>query len=89
MILYVIYLHRLQEPPKNRALIEHPLVTCTPHLGASTHEAQSRVAVEIAQQFVDARDGKSLFGAVSSLVIEYTCRYVHKLVRWQFTHCKS
>ena len=38
----------------------------TPHLGASTTEAQTRVAEEIAQQFIDARDGKSLFGAVSA-----------------------
>ena len=40
-------------------------VTCTPHLGASTAEAQSRVAVEIAEQFIDVVNGKSLFGAVS------------------------
>ena len=58
-----------QEPPTNTALIQHPLVTSTPHLGASTVEAQSRVAEEIAQQFVDSRDGKSLFGAVSIVII--------------------
>ena len=55
----------MEEPPTNKALIAHPLVTSTPHLGASTVEAQSRVAVDIAQQFVDTRDAKSLFGAVS------------------------
>ncbi len=55
----------LQEPPNGTPVIQHPLVTCTPHLGASTEEAQLRVAAEIAEQFVDARDGKSLFGAVS------------------------
>ncbi len=54
-----------QEPPTNSALIKHPHVTSTPHLGASTVEAQSRVAEEIAQQFVDMVQGKSLFGAVS------------------------
>ena len=37
----------------------------TPHLGANTMEAQKRVAVEIAEQFVDVVNGKSLFGAVS------------------------
>jgi phosphoglycerate dehydrogenase-like enzyme len=37
----------------------------TPHLGASTSEAQARVAVEIAEQFVDLNKGKQLFGAVS------------------------
>ena len=40
-------------------------MTSTPHLGASTAEAQSRVAVEIAEQFVDMVEGKRLFGAVS------------------------
>jgi len=56
----------LEEPPKNRALVDHPRVTGTPHLGASTVEAQSRVAVEIAEQFIDARDSKSLFGAINA-----------------------
>lgn len=56
-----------QEPPKNLDLVKHPNVIPTPHLGASTTEAQTRVAEEIAQQFIDARDGKSLFGAVSNI----------------------
>lgn len=56
----------VEEPPSNSALIQHPLVTCTPHLGASTVEAQSRVAEEIAQQFVDAVQGRSLFGAINA-----------------------
>jgi D-3-phosphoglycerate dehydrogenase len=30
----------------------HPKVICTPHLGASTGEAQEKVAVEVAEQFV-------------------------------------
>ena len=40
----------VEESPKNRALVEHPGVVCTPHLGASTKEAQPRVAKEIAEQ---------------------------------------
>lgn len=34
------------EPPKDtsRALIAHPRVVCTPHLGASTEEAQRKVS---------------------------------------------
>ena len=55
----------IQEPPTNLALVQHPKVVVTPHLGASTEEAQLRVAMEIAEQFVDAVNGKSLFGAVS------------------------
>jgi D-3-phosphoglycerate dehydrogenase len=44
-----------EEPPKSAItleLIQHPAVIVTPHLGASTNEAQQRVAVEIAEQFV-------------------------------------
>ncbi len=36
-----------------KELIAHPKVIATPHLGASTVEAQYRVAREIAEQFVD------------------------------------
>ena len=46
-------------------------MTSTPHLGASTAEAQSRVAVEIAEQFVDMVEGKRLFGAVSVFFLDY------------------
>ncbi|KAL8621409.1 hypothetical protein ACOMHN_048209 [Nucella lapillus] len=55
-----------QEPPQDLRLVQHPRVTATPHLGASTAEAQSRVAVEIAQQFVDLAQGKKLFGAINA-----------------------
>lgn len=55
----------MQEPPDDYTLAKHPKVIPTPHLGASTVEAQKRVAVEIAEQFVDVMNGKSLFGAVS------------------------
>ncbi|XP_067939819.1 D-3-phosphoglycerate dehydrogenase-like [Watersipora subatra] len=56
----------VQEPPSNLDLVKHKNTLATPHLGASTVEAQTRVAEEIAQQFVDARDGKSLFGAINA-----------------------
>lgn len=35
------------------ALINHPRVSCTPHIGAATEEAQLRVGVEIAQRVID------------------------------------
>ena len=38
-----------EEPPANRALVEHDGVLCTPHLGASTEEAQLNVAMEAAE----------------------------------------
>jgi D-3-phosphoglycerate dehydrogenase len=41
-----------QEPPKESPLFELDNITFTPHLGASTHEAQVAVSVEIARQAV-------------------------------------
>jgi D-3-phosphoglycerate dehydrogenase len=41
-----------QEPPKDSPLLELENITFTPHLGASTHEAQVAVSVEIARQAV-------------------------------------
>ena len=36
-----------EEPTKNQALYSHPMVSCTPHIGASTQEAQHRIGQEI------------------------------------------
>lgn len=54
-----------EEPPKRNQLLTHPKVICTPHLGASTKEAQLNVAIEIANQFLDIIDGKPVPGVVS------------------------
>lgn len=37
------------EPTHNQALLEHPNVSCTPHIGAATVEAQKRIGSEIVQ----------------------------------------
>ncbi|HRR40779.1 MAG TPA: NAD(P)-dependent oxidoreductase, partial [Syntrophales bacterium] len=42
-----------EEPTKNTDLISLDRVICTPHLGASTEEAQKNVAIAIAEQIVD------------------------------------
>ena len=36
-----------QEPATNHALYSHPMVSCTPHIGAATQEAQKRIGGEI------------------------------------------
>jgi D-3-phosphoglycerate dehydrogenase len=41
-----------EPPPRDSPLIAHERVIATPHLGASTKEAQDRVALEIAEQVV-------------------------------------
>ncbi len=43
----------LQEPAKENSLFGLENVICTPHLGASTTEAQEKVAVQIAEQIAD------------------------------------
>ena len=35
------------EPATNKALYSHPMVSCTPHIGAATVEAQKRIGAEI------------------------------------------
>ena len=57
-----------KEPPTAEILelIKHPSVICTPHLGANTNEAQSKVAKDIAQQFVNALDHNDYFGVVNA-----------------------
>lgn len=41
-----------EEPAKNAALYSHPHVSCTPHIGASTAEAQKRIGAEIVDLLV-------------------------------------
>ncbi len=43
----------VEPPPADHPLLGHPNVVATPHLGASTTDAQINVAVAVAQQFVD------------------------------------
>ncbi len=42
-----------EPPPADSALLAHPAVIATPHLGASTADAQINVAVAVARQFAD------------------------------------
>ena len=42
-----------EEPARNNPLFESEKIICTPHLGASTAEAQEKVAIQIAEQMSD------------------------------------
>ncbi|MGO8947072.1 MAG: phosphoglycerate dehydrogenase [Ktedonobacterales bacterium] len=68
-----------KEPPEPesaaRRLIQHPLVVATPHLGASTEEAQINVAVEVAEQISEVLQGGSARAAVNApLILPETLR---------------
>ena len=47
-----------KEPPTDSPLLAAPNAVFTPHLGASTHEAQARAGAIIAEQILKALDGK-------------------------------
>ncbi|MFQ5433821.1 MAG: phosphoglycerate dehydrogenase, partial [Anaerolineae bacterium] len=54
-----------KEPPTDNPLIGLPNVVHTPHLGASSKEAQRNVAVQIVEQVVDALRGKDFRNALN------------------------
>lgn len=41
------------EPTPMDALLKHPKISCTPHIGASTAEAQERIGIEMARKVVE------------------------------------
>jgi D-3-phosphoglycerate dehydrogenase len=43
----------VEEPAKTNSLFDHPNVVTTPHLGASSNEAQLNVALQVAEQMSD------------------------------------
>jgi D-3-phosphoglycerate dehydrogenase len=54
-----------QEPPTDSPLLQFDNVIATPHIGASTEEAQTQVAVEVAQQVADVLQGRPPRNAVN------------------------
>ena len=53
------------EPATENALFNHPNVVCTPHLGASTGEAQVNVAIQVAEQMSDFLNSGAVANAVN------------------------
>ncbi|CAM8974218.1 unnamed protein product [Rhodiola kirilowii] len=58
-----------EPPPADSKLAKHEKVTATPHLGASTMEAQEGVAIEIAEAVVGALKGELASTAVNAPMV--------------------
>jgi D-3-phosphoglycerate dehydrogenase len=69
-----------EPPPKDHALLAHERVVVTPHLGASTKEAQDRVALEIAEQVAAYLDAGAIKNAVN--VPSVSGEIASKLAPW-------
>lgn len=61
----------IEEPPKDLSLVKNDKVICTPHLAASTDEAQEKVAIQLAEQIVSYYNGGSPAGFVNGIAIKY------------------
>ena len=59
-----------KEPPDKSKLLDHPNVLKTPHLGASTEEAQIKVSVDIARTIVDYLTGQGIRNAVNMPTVD-------------------
>ncbi len=55
-----------EPPPPDNPLLGDPRIITTPHLGASTAEAQERVAIDVAEQIVDVLQGRPARYAVNA-----------------------
>jgi D-3-phosphoglycerate dehydrogenase len=53
------------EPPTRTELLQHPRVLPTPHLGASTHEAQARAGTQVVEELLRALDHAPLLYQVN------------------------
>ncbi len=60
-----------EEPPRNLELINHPKVVATPHLGASTEEAQEKIAVQLADQIKAWLNNGKLEGCINAINLKY------------------
>lgn len=58
-----------KEPPDESPLVTHDRIIVTPHLGASTTEAQERVAVDVAEQVLTVLRGEPALYAVNAPLV--------------------
>lgn len=59
------------EPPTDSPLIEHEKIIVTPHLGASTIEAQEKVAVSVSEEIIDILENGNVTHAVNAPKISF------------------
>lgn len=55
-----------EEPPTDMTLLNHPKVVVTPHLGASTVEAQEKVAVSVSREIIEIIENNTIIHAVNA-----------------------
>src|SRR5699024_8026145 len=55
-----------EEPANNTPLTQHDKIIVTPHLGASTIEAQEKVAVSVANEIIDIFENNNVLHAVNA-----------------------
>ncbi|MCK5699273.1 MAG: phosphoglycerate dehydrogenase [Candidatus Aenigmarchaeota archaeon] len=53
------------EPPLESGLLDHESIITTPHLGASTKEAQTNVSTDIADQLIEYQKNKRIINAIN------------------------
>ncbi|PTE68010.1 phosphoglycerate dehydrogenase [Staphylococcus devriesei] len=59
------------EPPTDSPLLDHEKIIVTPHLGASTVEAQEKVAISVAEEIVDILEHGNVTHAVNAPKLNY------------------
>ncbi len=67
-----------KEPLEDEELLKIDGIIGTPHLGASTKEAQEKVAVQIAEQIRDAITGVGIFNAVNYPSVDQSVYHILK-----------
>lgn len=55
----------VEEPPTNEKLTMNPNIICTPHLGASTKEAQLNVAEQVSEEVIQFLEGKPVANSIN------------------------
>ena len=58
-----------EPPPADSVLLKNDRILVTPHLGASTAEAQERVAIDVAEQIISILKGEPALYAVNAPLI--------------------